>query len=792
MSFHCKVCFILIIRYKCGIINDMLDIYQTLEISKVLEEVSLFSNTEIGKKTVLGLKMLTEDEAVMSLKLVEQMSNYVLKYGSLPVSSSFDLEKFIETAIKGGVLTPLDLDHIATDVLTAIKVSEYFKRADKSIYFELLKVVEKLFDISELESNIHSVIAPNLSVKDDASPKLKAIRNDIHKKEGDVRAIASSLIKKYHEVLSEDTITIRNDHYVLPVETGSKNKVPGVIHDISDSGQTTFIEPEALVKLSNEICVLKLEEKEEVYRLLKMLSGEVCRYSSQISSNNKVIGELDFIAAKAEYSNKHNCIAASFVKERIIDIKGAKHPLIADDIVVANDFKFDEKQRIIIISGPNAGGKTVALKTLGLMIMMSQMGLSIPTREPGIISFFPRIYADIGDNQSLSDNLSTFAAHVSNLSTITHFVTAKDLVLLDELGTGTSPNEGEALALAVSDFLLNKKCFAFISSHFEKMKEYAYRREAVINAMMVFDEKKLLPTYILKIGYPGRSYGLEMANRYHLDKEVVELAKKNLEKTGTRSVSDVIDKLNNVLHENEEINKKLKEDKRLLEGKTKDINYQNKVLSNKRENLLSDVEITKAKMIEDAKKQINDVLKVLNNPNAKPHELIEAKTKLTKLSESSEEFEENEEINLGDYVEVAGLDLVGKVTKINKDKIELISVDGMSIKSTLNKVKKVYDLPEKTRKSGRNPDDIVFSKTDVKLEINIIGKHVDEAMEEVKKYLDDCLVKHFKQVRIIHGMGTGALRDAVHDYLDSCNFVDSYRYGESFEGSTGATVVILK
>jgi len=485
-------------------------------------------------------------------------------------------------------------------------------------------------------------------------------------------------------------------------------------------------------------------------------------------------------------------LVPSFSKERIIDLKGARHPLIDESKVVSNDFKFDESQRIIIISGPNAGGKTVALKTLGLLVMMSQMGLAIPTKEKGIISYFPRIYADIGDNQSLSDNLSTFAAHVSNLSTITHFVTSKDLVLLDELGTGTSPNEGEALALAVSDFLLRKKCFAFISSHFEKMKEYAYRRENVTNAMMVFDEKKLLPTYVLKIGYPGRSYGLEMANRYHLDAEVVDAAKKNLAKTGTRSVSDVIDKLNAVLHENEELNKKLKEDKRLLEGKTKDINYQNKVLKDKKENLLSDVEETKVKMIEDAKKKINEVLKILDKPNVKQHELIEAKTKLKNLEETEEVFDSNEEIKIGDYVEVADLEIIGKVTKINKEKVELISVDGMSVKSTLNKLKKTSKIPGISKKSAGNPDDFVFSKTNVKLELNIIGKHVDEAMAEVEKYLDDCLLKNFKTVRIIHGMGTGALRDAVWDYLSTCKFVDSYRYGESFEGSTGATVVTLK
>ena len=770
----------------------MLDIYQTLEIEKVLTEVSSFAKTEIGLSKIRSLRMLNEEEASKSLKLVNEMTSFILRFGAIPILSSFDLEEFINTALKGGVLTALDLDHIATDVLTANKLNNFFKKADKTQYFELVTLVNKLYDISELEHKIHKVIAPNLNIKDDASPKLRDIRNQIRKKEMDVRQIANRLIRIYHDYLSEDTITIRKDHYVLPVDTAHKNLVPGVIHDISDSGQTTFIEPQEMVQLMNQICVLHIEEKEEIYQLLKMLTAEVVQYSGQISSNNKLIGELDFISAKSEYANAHDCYVATFVKERMIDFKGARHPLIPADQVVANDFRFDENQRLIVISGPNAGGKTVALKTLGLLVMMSQMGLAIPTKEAGSLSFFPRIYADIGDNQSLSDNLSTFAAHVSNLSTITHFVTSKDLVLLDELGTGTSPNEGEALALAVSDFLLNKRCFAFISSHFERMKEYAYRREGVTNAMMVFDEQKLLPTYILKIGFPGRSYGLEMANRYRLDKEVVDIAKKYLDETGNKSVSDVIDKLNAVLNNNEELNKQLEKERRLLEGKTRDIEHKNQVLAEKKENLLADVEETRIKMIEEARKQINEILRTLNKPDVKQHELIEAKTKLKQLEEDTEVFESNEPIQIGDYAEVAGLGIVGKVTKINKDKVELISADGMTLKSTLNKLKKVAKSPGKSTNNTKNTDDFILSKTNVKLELNIIGKHVDEAMPEVEKYLDDCRLKHFKQVRIIHGMGTGALRDAVRDYLDRCDFVDSYRSGDQHEGATGATVVILK
>lgn len=770
----------------------MLDIYGTLEIEKVLSEVSNFSSTEIAREKIKNLRMLPLDDAIKALNEVEEMTSFIARYGSLPINAQFNLLPFIEIAKKGGVLTPLDLEHVASDILCAKKIADFFRKADKSTMSNILSYVDRLIDLSSLEIKIHKVIAPNLSIKDDASDKLYSIRKQIHKKESEVRERSHSLIAKYKEFLSEETITIRNDHFVLPINTAYKSKVSGIIHDISDSGQTTFIEPSSLVELSNELCSLRVDEKEEINYLLRVLSEEVFLLGDDIIKNNEILGELDFIASKASYSIKHNCIGAGFVKDRVINFIGARHPLIDEEKVVSNDFKFSEDNRLIIISGPNAGGKTVALKTLGLLVMMSQMGLAIPTKEKAYLSYFPRIYADIGDNQSLSDNLSTFAAHVSNLSTITHFVTGKDLVLLDELGTGTSPNEGEALALAVSDFLLKKNCFAFISSHFEKMKEYAYRRKGVSNAMMVFDEKNLMPIYSLKIGYPGRSYGLEMAYRYHLDGEVISLAKQNLQKSHTQGINDVIDKLNKVLHENENINKQLNEGKRILEGKAKDIAYQSKVLQSKKDSLLEDVERIKKQMIEEAKKEIDDALKVLNNSNAKQHELIAAKTNLSKLNDDAEIFESSDEINIGDYAEVAGLSIIGKVIKINKDKVELLTTDGMMVKSTLNKLTKAVPPADKKLKSNINVDEMIKSKSTLKTEINLIGKHVDEAINELAKYLDDCLVRKYKEVRIIHGMGTGALRDAVRDYLDNCDFVVFYRYGESFEGATGATVVTLR
>lgn len=771
----------------------MLDIYGTLEINAVLEEIANKTHSELAKDKVRTLKMLPSKKDVEhSLALLNEMLSLVLRHGELPIKSSLDISKYVSMAKKGGVLTALDLDNVANDILTALKLNEYFNKVERSIYPLLLVEAGKLFDISPLEKEIHRIIAPNLNIYDNASPTLNKIRHEIARLENEVRSSARPLIARYKEYLSEETVSIRNDHFVLPVNSNYKYRVPGIVHDVSDSGSTTFIEPSELVELSNKICILKSEEKEEIIRLLKMLSEKVVESAPEIIANNEVIGELDFIQAKAMYGNETNSLVASLSDEQIIDIKKARHPLIKKENVVANDFYLDKSQRIIIISGPNAGGKTVALKTLGLMIMMNQMGLALPTLSPANLGYFPKIYADIGDNQSLSDNLSTFAAHISNLSTITHFVTAKDLVLLDELGTGTSPAEGEAIALAVTDFLLDHKVFAVISSHFEAMKEYAYRRENVSNAMMVFDEEKLLPTYSLKIGYPGRSYGLEMAKRYHLDDEVIKNAKITLSKNKKRDVNDVIDKLNKVLRQNEELNASLKEKDRLLEGKKKDLAHKEKVLENKKENLLEIVNEEKEKMLQEAKDKIDDALKVLNNPNVKQHELIKAKTELKNINvEIDDDIAIDEDIKLGDYVTISSLGFTGKVVKIQGSKLEILTPEGMSVKSSKDKVSKTSE-PVDRRIHKSNIDEMIKLKSDVKLELNVIGQHVDEALVNVSKYLDDARIRHFHEVRIIHGMGTGALREAIHQYLKTLPFVSDFHYGGSYDGGTGATIVTLK
>lgn len=767
----------------------MLDIYGTLEINKVLNEIAFYSRSEIAKERILNLKMLSKEEIIPALKILDEMMSYLLRYGDIALSSSFNLEHYVNNAIKGGVLSINELDKIANDIDSTNRIYKQFSRVDKSQYFALYTLANSLFDLSPLGAKIHKIILPNLTIADDASTLLNSIRNSIKKKESEVRALSSELIQKYHSYLSEDAFSLRNGHFVLPVKTSYKNKIDGIIHDFSSSGQTTFIEPSSLVNLSNQIYALKADEQEEIYRLLKELSILIKEHSTEVISNNKILAEFDFIAAKVKYSNQYKCFVADLVEERIIDLKKARHPLLDQSKVVANDFYFDNDNRLIIISGPNAGGKTVALKTLGILVMMNQMGIAIPTSEKARLAYFPRIYADIGDNQSLSDNLSTFAAHVSNLSTITHFVNKDDLVLLDELGTGTSPNEGSSLALAISDFLIEKNCFAFISSHYEVMKEYPYRHKCVKNAMMVFDEKKLEPTYVLKIGYPGRSYGLEMARRYHLDNKVIDNSKKYLQKSQSHGVNDVLDKLNKVLRENEELERNLKEKSRLLENKEKDLKHQEKVLKEKKENLLVDVEQTKEEMVKEAKKQIDCIINSKND-NVKVSDLLKTKQELDKLF-VEEEKESEEEISIGDYVIIPSLEITGKVTSINKNKVEIISSDGLTYKTTLNKLEKT-EAPRQVFSKKNNVDEMIKNKADVKMELNIIGEHIDDGIAILAKYLDDARIRNFKEVRIIHGMGTGSLRKAVHDYLKQCSFVEEYHLGGAFDGSSGATIVKLK
>lgn len=610
----------------------MQNVYEKFEFEKIREALKSKAKTDLGKKKAAGLTMLDNEKSLLyELSMLEETRNAVAKYGYIPIDVSSDLYESVGLAKKGGCLSIEVLERIAYDVTNGESIVSFFRKVTDSPL--LLEYVKNFPHLSFLEKDIHRVIAPDLSIYDNASPKLKQIRLAIKRLEASMKKKLGYVLDSNKEFLSDTNLTLKNGHYVLPVKNSYKNKVKGIIQDVSNTGETTFIEPALLVELNNKMVELLNDEREEIHRLLLELSSEVASSGDAILENNEMIGYLDFLSAKTRLAEENDCHIPSYSKKPLIDLVEARHPLIDKTKVVANDFRLSEESSLVIISGPNAGGKTVALKTLGILVMMNQCGLAIPVKQGSSLSYFKHIFVDIGDSQSLSDNLSTFSGHMKNIGEILTFVQGKDLVLLDEVGTGTSPKEGEAIALSIMKFLLRKHALTMISSHFEGLKTYALSHKEVTNASMMFDEEKLLPTYRLKMGLPGESYGLIVAKRFGLPEEVLLEAKKNIESSEEISVADTIKRLSQVTKETEDLKEELQKKEIQLNKEKESIRSKEASLNMREEHFLSDVELKKKKLLEDYREKINEIMHSLDKEGGqvKLHEIINASSLLMEM-----------------------------------------------------------------------------------------------------------------------------------------------------------------
>ena len=764
----------------------MQDIYQTFEFGKILEIIADFSKTEKGKQDVLNIKMLLNKEAVKSsLEELEEMMSLISRFSYLPISTSANMIKIIELAKKTALLTPRDLSLVREDILTTRKILKYFEKVDSS-YVHILNYVQDFVDLDSLEKEIRRVITPSLTVDDKATPELKEIRSKLKKLEALLDTKVASMSLAYSSYLSDNNVTIREGHYVLPVKTVHKAKVLGIVYDVSSSGNTTFIEPLEIVQLNNDIASLKVEENEEVRKILKQLTNLVLLQEEEVRKNNEIIAKLDFLSAKAIYAINEEMVVAKLSEDQEIHFYHARHPLIDKKKAVPNDYHLNNDKRIVVISGPNAGGKTVSIKTTGVLTLMNQSGLALPVKEAKL-GFFNHIYIDIGDNQSLSDNLSTFSAHMSQISEIMDVVKEKDLVLLDELGTGTDPKEGEALALACIKYLEKKHPLSLISSHFGSVKEYAFLSPNVENSSLLFDEDKLLPTYIYKYSVPGKSYGIEVAKRYGLKEEIIDEAKKILSNQSDSSINELLTILQRKVEENEKMARELELKQKELDRQNKILEANKESLKKQKDHLMEEVKAQKEEIINNVEEQISEILKVVNNPNAKPHEIIDAKKKLENLKDEVEIITFNEEINVGDYVSIPSMDIEGTVDRIKGKKAHILCSDGLAIDVDISRLHKIEEPKIKKTRPNRNTYEDKIN-TSVGLELNIIGMRRDEAKAALIQYLDNCVLKHLQVVRIIHGFGSGILRKMVHEYLDTLKNV-SYRLGDINEGGGGATVV---
>ncbi|MDY5853642.1 MAG: endonuclease MutS2 [Bacilli bacterium] len=770
----------------------MKNLYDTLEFNKIQEKLNLYIKTEVGKNLVNTLELSTDFFLLQKeLSFVEEMMNLIVRFGTLPINNSSDLAIKIGFAKKGGILTPKDLNDIAEDIETSSKVISFVKKCEGN--YENIKDFIKDFNVlNHLSNSIKGVISPSLTIYDNASSKLKSIRTKIVSTQQELTTRINSLVRTYSSILSDGNITLRNDHFVLPVKTTEKNKIQGIIHDVSNTGETTFIEPNSIVELNNKIYVLKLEEQEEIKRILLELTKEVLSYENEILTNNQMLGYLDFVQAKSLYGNEIDGYVATLEKEQQIHLIGAKHPLLNKDTCIPNSFELNKDHRIMIITGPNAGGKTVALKTVGLLILMNQCGLPLPTSKKPILSIFNNIFLDIGDNQSIQDNLSTFSAHITNIAQIVKNIGGKDIVLIDELGTGTSPNEGEALAISVINEILFKNSFGIISSHFEGVKILAMQNDNIINASALFDEEKLLPTYKIKVGMPGKSYGVDVASRLGMPAHIIENAKNYLANHQEQNLDNAINKLEKQFILNEKLSEELNAKLKNIEAKEIE---SNKILANIdkiKEEAMLEAEEQKEELLKKARIEIDSILKELKENEIKLHTITAAKKALENLeTEEIEVDSPNQEVEINDYVKIKDTNMQGKIIRKVKNNITVITQEGLSINTTTNKVIKTMAPAKKVAPRMTKGDQMIF-KQSVPLELNVIGLHVDEALEKVEKYLDTCLARKIKSCRLIHGSGTGALRSAIHNYLKTLKSVDSFRLGGAGEGGVGATVVTFK
>ncbi len=758
-----------------------------LEFGEIKHRLLNYAHAVLAVQAIEELSFVAEDDLPMELARLNEMMSLAQRYGYFPIMNSQDLAPYFVKANKGSALAVEEIHAVAEDLRTIGKVSTFFKGKGGS--YPLLQVLlERFTNQTPLLEKIDKVVAPDLSIKDTASPLLNKIRHQKRSLETKMQQLIQKLTDTYMPYLSDKQPVVRNGHLVLPVISQEKNRVEGILHAMSDTGYTSFIEPTPLVMLNNELYVLTSQEHEEIHRILLDLTHEILLHETELVTNNVTLGSLDFYGAKAAYGLAIKGQVAEVSPDRVIELLDARHPLIDPCRVVANTFHLNQDQRLVIITGPNAGGKTVAMKTIGLLVYMHQCGLALPTRKPGRLSYFDHVYADIGDSQSLLDNLSTFAGHISNLAYMVRVVNRRDLVLIDELGTGTDPQEGEALAVAILKHLNASRAFVVVSSHFALLKQLGYSEPGMRNASMRFDEAKLTPTYELVLDMPGRSYGLEMAHRYGLDESILAAAH-DLVQANRQETSRLIDELQRQLEEQRAKTEALLAQEAELERQKDQMAADKAKIEKAYQDLETDIQTSKEKILLAAKEQAQAAISLLSNPNLKLHEAIALKRELEQEDEVMTATKPLDgDLAIGDYALYEPLGLSGRITAMTKKMTTLLTDDGKSIRLTTASLMKIA-APEMPKKQVAfiNKNEIHVAQ-----ELNLIGQRVDEALLSLDAYIDSALASNLKRVRIIHGLGTGALRRAVTHYLESKPYVASYRLGEPGEGGSGATVVFLK
>ncbi|MGM9973529.1 MAG: endonuclease MutS2 [Clostridiaceae bacterium] len=779
---------------------------RVLEFNKIKEKIKEYAITAKAKESIMSLLPFVDIKEVRQ-KLQESYEalNILFKKGSPPFEGLYDIQEAVIRAEKGGILNPEQLLRIAQVMRCGRSLQGFMTRKENETPFENLEDIAGLIvPLKALEDSIFKAIISEEEISDHASSQLYSIRRSLREKNSSIRDKILQLMRSNSKYLQDNLYTMRGDRYVLPVRAEYRSQVPGLIHDQSSSGATIFVEPMSLVELNNEIKELHLKEKAEIEKILQELSSLVYNNIDVVKNNEKVIYELDFIFAKGKFASELNCELPSISEKGHVDIIEGRHPLIDQSIVVPSDVYLGKDFNSLIITGPNTGGKTVTLKTVGLLHLMALSGILVPVRKNSTLGFFTEIYADIGDEQSIEQSLSTFSSHMTNIVKIIEEAKESSLVLLDELGAGTDPTEGAALAVAILEYLREKKVKILSTTHYSELKGYALRTPGVENASVEFNVETLRPTYRLLIGVPGKSNAFEISRRLGLPKHIID-SSKNLISDESLKFEDLIQKL-------QEKSIKAETDARLAEERKKEVEELKARLENKlagidriRESAQAEAKKTARSIIKEAKEEADEILKNIRDLEKMGYS-SDARRKLEeerkRLKDNIDKLESKESLggeSRGKAIKKAEPGDEVFLPKLNQKVIILTKPDSKGevqvqagIMKISVKVSELYESNQKEEVKKKSNRKINLNLRNVSTSIDLRGMDAQEAIYNTDKYLDEAYLGGLSEVTIIHGKGTGILRKAITDMLHSHPHVADFRLGEYGEGGTGVTVVTIK
>ncbi len=790
-------------------------VLSVLEYNKIVDRLVALATSPLGRDKASKLQPMSDLGSIKSAQAATRDAlNRIFKKETISFGDNKPIARSLKSLEIGAVLSAGELLTIAAFIDNVDRVIAYGKpERDDEPADSLTSLFGALVSNHDTSQDIHRCILSEDEIADDASANLKQIRREIGLNNEKIRSSLNGLLNgAYRTYLQDAVITQRDGRFCIPVKAEYKGQVPGMVHDQSATGSTVFIEPQAIVNLNNKIRELEIEEEHEIEVILAGLSASVGIDAPTLLANQKIMTDLDFAFAKGRLALEQNATEPCFNDKHIINIRKGRHPLLNAKTVVPIDIRLGEEFDLLVVTGPNTGGKTVSLKTVGLLTLMGQAGLHIPAADRSMLSIFTKIYADIGDEQSIEQSLSTFSSHMKNIVAILKNADENSLCLFDELGAGTDPTEGAALAIAILDYLHKRGIRAMATTHYSELKVYALSEEGVENACCEFDVETLSPTYHLLIGIPGKSNAFAISKRLGLRDDIIEDAKSHITQD-KESFEDLITDLEDSRRTIEKDRREIEEYKSRIKAHQDALERKKDKIEDSREEILRKAHEEAKEILQEAKDVADETIRTFQKagPNASMKDLEKARDKVRgKIKTSNEKMAikadkgthkelKSSDLRLGDDVKIVSMGLKGTVNSLPDSKGDLFVQCGI-IRSKVN-IKDlilIEDEPvvggsKKSTTAKSNASKIKMSKSySVSTEINLLGKTVDEAIYELDKYLDDAYLAHVPSVRIVHGKGTGALRSAVQAKLRKTKYIKSYRQGEYGEGDAGVTIAEFK